>query len=123
MKRKMDHFAIFEVACFLKPTYDIQQKRYMEFVNDPSEEKSLLWEGAVEAYHRVLMGSAINLGRATTAGTGGIKMLMGVRDNLIIWTPAWILNIANYERLNPNYWVHPQAVKLNSYVFPREISS
>ncbi len=123
MKRKMDHFAIFEVACFVKPTYDIQQKRYIEFVKDRTEEKSRAWEEAVNAYHRVLMGQATKLGRATSIGSAGVKCEMGVRNCMIIWTPQWILNVANYEMLNPNYWVHSQATKLNNYVFPEEISS
>jgi hypothetical protein len=41
---------------------------------------------------------------------------------MIIWTPEWLRNVANYERINPNYWVHPKAVKVNNFEFPSEIS-
>jgi hypothetical protein len=140
IKKRMDHRAVFDVACFVKPIYDIQQTRYMEYVHaaqkmENSEiwdetveayrvciEKELAWKKAIDAYHRILMKQASKLGKATTIGAAGIKMLMGVRGTIIVWTPEWLRIVANYERINPNYWVHPQAQKLNNYEFPKEIS-
>jgi hypothetical protein len=69
------------------------------------------------------MKQASTLGKATTIGAASVKLLMGVRGTIIIWTPEWLRNVANYERINPNYWVHPQVRKLNNYEFQKEISS
>jgi hypothetical protein len=141
IKKQMDHRTIFDVACLVKPLYNIQQDRYMEYLravaalesaapgDETTEayrvsiEKEVAWKKTIEAYHRVLMKQASVLGKATTIGGAAIKMLMGVRGTLIVWTPEWLRNVANYERINPNYWVHPQARKLNQYEFPQEISS
>jgi hypothetical protein len=142
IKSRMDHRAIFDVACFLKPLYNVQQDRYMDYLRalqamedaaapgiEATEERricidrEIAWRKAVDAYHRSLMKQASVLGKATTIGGAAIKMLMGVRGTIIVWTPEWLRNVANYERINPNYWVHPQARKLNQYEFPQEISS
>lgn len=122
--KKMDHRAIFDIACIVKPTYDVHQQCYIELLQDPdSPEKLEAWYNSIEAYHKVLMKYSLALGKATTIGSAGIKMLMGVRGTIIIWTPEWLRNVANYERINPNYWIHPQARKLNNYEFPQEICS
>jgi hypothetical protein len=141
IKRRMNHFAIFDVACFLKPIYDIQQTRYMAYVKAAQKmfeaalgeetteayrisiETEVAWKKSVEAYHRALMKQASTLGKATTIGGASVKMLMGVRGTIIVWTPEWLRNVANYERINPNYWVHLEARKKNSYEFPKAISS
>lgn len=141
IKGRMNHAAIFDVACFLKPLYNVQQDRYMAYLRAmsrmeeaaPGEETTeayrvsieteVAWKKAIEAYHRSLMRQASVLGKATTIGGAAIKMLMGVRGTIIVWTPEWLRNVANYERINPNYWVHPQARKLNQYEFPQEIST
>jgi hypothetical protein len=141
IKGRMDHSTIFDTACFLKPIYDLQQDRYMAYLRAasllqeaaPGEETSVAyaacvaaedaWNKSVEAYHRALMKNASKLGKATRIGGASIKMLMGVRGTIIVWTPEWLRNVANYERINPNYWIHPQSRKLNQYEFPREISS
>jgi hypothetical protein len=134
IKGRMDHETIFDVACFIKPIYDLQQARYIEMIKSSvwddaaqrciaNPDKELAWNESVIAYHRVLMRHASKLGKATTIGSAAIKMLMGVRGTIIVWTPEWLRNVANYEKINPNYWVHPQAQKLNQYEFPQEISS
>lgn len=140
IKGRMDHSTIFDTACFVKPIYDIQQARYMEYVKAAqtlekssgdavveayrvSVETELAWKKAVEAYHRILMKNASKLGKATRIGGASVKMLMGVRGTIIVWTPEWLRQIANYERINPNYWIHPEARKLNNYEFPQEISA
>jgi hypothetical protein len=137
---KMDHRAIFDMACFLKPLYNVQQDRYMAYLklkdasdNAPREETKVAyeamaearveWHKSVEAYHQVLVKNASALGKATRLGAAGVKLVMGVRGTMILWTPEWLRNVANYERINPNYWVHPEARKLNHYEFPKEICS
>lgn len=123
IKKRMNHEAIFQVACVLKPIYDVQQARYIDCINDPDNfQKMQNWSESIEAYHRALMRHARTLGKATTIGGAAIKILMGVRGTIIVWTPEWLRNIANYERINPNYWVHPKSVKVNNYEFTQEIS-
>jgi hypothetical protein len=122
--KKMNPEALFELAKFMKPFYDIHQVLYMEYVEEPDDiYKEDRWMRSVEEYHEAIKKLAPRLGKAMGIGRAQTVMLLGVRGSMIIWTPEWLRNVANYERINPNYWVHPQARKLNNYEFPKEISS
>lgn len=122
--RKIDPAAIFELAKFMKPFYDIHQVLHIEYLEEPDDiYKEERWRSTVEEYHHAIVKLAPRLGKAMGMGRAQAVNLLGVRGTMIIWTPQWLLNVANYEKINPNYWVNPKAKKINHYEFQSEISS
>jgi hypothetical protein len=110
---------VFGIACALKPIYDAQQRRYIEFLEELDNlGKETAWDKSVKEYRRAVIDHAGALGQALGINPAYIKMVMGVRGQIIVWTPESFRQMANYERFNPNYWVHEQAVKKHNFEFP-----